>query len=147
MLTSAARRRVFGEYQSTEPSRFLDEIPAELVERIAPAFALALPGQVLARALRVPDQPVRPRRQGPAPVQGRRRRRTGTKTRISPRRRMRAGMRVRHAQFGVGTVIAVEEHNDDLKITVRFNIVGRQEAAREVREARTGLINGWRDAT
>ena len=28
VLTSAARRRVFGEYQSTEPSRFIDEIPA-----------------------------------------------------------------------------------------------------------------------
>jgi DNA helicase-2/ATP-dependent DNA helicase PcrA len=33
-------------------------------------------------------------------------------------------MRVRHAQFGVGSVIAVEEHNDDLKITVRFVSVG-----------------------
>ena len=37
-LTSAARRRVFGEYQATEPSRFLDEVPAELVERITPAL-------------------------------------------------------------------------------------------------------------
>ena len=33
-------------------------------------------------------------------------------------------MRVRHAQFGVGTVTAVEEHNDDLKITVKFVSVG-----------------------
>jgi DNA helicase-2/ATP-dependent DNA helicase PcrA len=33
-LTSAARRRVFGEYQSTDPSRFLDEIPPELIQRI-----------------------------------------------------------------------------------------------------------------
>ena len=33
-------------------------------------------------------------------------------------------MRVRHAQFGVGSVIAVEQHNDDLKITVRFISVG-----------------------
>ena len=32
VLTSAARRRVFGDYQSTEPSRFLDEIPSELIE-------------------------------------------------------------------------------------------------------------------
>jgi len=39
VLTSASRRRVFGEYQSTEPSRFLDEIPAELIERIeVPSF-------------------------------------------------------------------------------------------------------------
>ena len=44
VLTSAARRRVFGEYQSTEPSRFLDEIPAELVERIAPAYASSYQG-------------------------------------------------------------------------------------------------------
>ncbi|MGE4067264.1 MAG: ATP-dependent helicase, partial [Vicinamibacterales bacterium] len=33
VLTSAGRRRVFGEYQSSEPSRFLDEIPPELVEQ------------------------------------------------------------------------------------------------------------------
>ena len=31
VLTSAARRRVFGEYQSTNPSRFIDEIPTELI--------------------------------------------------------------------------------------------------------------------
>ena len=37
---------------------------------------------------------------------------------------LRPGTRVRHAQFGVGSVIAVEEHTDDLKITVRFNTVG-----------------------
>ena len=30
VLTGAARRRVFGEYQRVEPSRFLDEVPAEL---------------------------------------------------------------------------------------------------------------------
>ena len=34
VLTSAARRRVFGEYQSTEPSRFIDEIPPELIEEV-----------------------------------------------------------------------------------------------------------------
>ena len=33
VLTSAARRRVFGEYQNTEPSRFIDEIPADLIEQ------------------------------------------------------------------------------------------------------------------
>ena len=39
VLTGAARRRVFGEYQSSEPSRFIDEVPAELVERVAPSFS------------------------------------------------------------------------------------------------------------
>ena len=39
---------------------------------------------------------------------------------------VRVGMRVRHAQFGVGTVLAVEEHTDDYKVTVRFNSVGQK---------------------
>jgi DNA helicase-2/ATP-dependent DNA helicase PcrA len=33
-------------------------------------------------------------------------------------------MRVRHAQFGVGTIVSVEEYNDDIKVTVRFNLGG-----------------------
>ena len=33
VLTSAGRRRVFGEYRASEPSRFLDEIPDHLVQR------------------------------------------------------------------------------------------------------------------
>src|SRR4051812_45095522 len=37
VLTGAARRRIFSEYQSSEPSRFIDEVPAELVERVAPS--------------------------------------------------------------------------------------------------------------
>src|SRR5215217_3103498 len=44
IITGAARRRVFGEYQATEPSRFLDEIPAELIDRIAPTFASSYQG-------------------------------------------------------------------------------------------------------
>jgi DNA helicase-2/ATP-dependent DNA helicase PcrA len=33
-------------------------------------------------------------------------------------------MRVRHEQFGIGTVVAVEAYNDDQKVTVRFNGAG-----------------------
>src|ERR1051325_1526848 len=39
VLTGAARRRIFGEYQSSEPSRFIDEVPSDLVERIVPSFS------------------------------------------------------------------------------------------------------------
>ena len=39
VLTGAARRRIFGEYQSSEPSRFIDEVPAELIEREAASFS------------------------------------------------------------------------------------------------------------
>src|SRR5436190_3810418 len=44
VLTGAARRRIFGEYQSSEPSRFIDEVPAELVERIVPSFSSGYQG-------------------------------------------------------------------------------------------------------
>ena len=37
VITSAARRRVFGEYQNTEASRFIEEIPLDLVEQDLPA--------------------------------------------------------------------------------------------------------------
>jgi DNA helicase-2/ATP-dependent DNA helicase PcrA len=37
---------------------------------------------------------------------------------------MKTGMRVRHQQFGVGTVVAIEDHGDDVKVTVRFAAVG-----------------------
>ena len=86
VLTSAARRRVFGEYQATQPSRFLDEIPAELVERIQPAYASSHQGGYGAQPLRVQDQPVR--RQGP-----RGRVRGGSRpTATSPRTRPAAGL-------------------------------------------------------
>ena len=38
VLTSAARRRVFGDYQSTQPSRFIEEIPPELMEEVPSSF-------------------------------------------------------------------------------------------------------------
>src|SRR5213593_1836235 len=39
VLTGAARRRVFGEYHASQPSRFIDEVPAALVDRITPAVS------------------------------------------------------------------------------------------------------------
>ncbi len=37
---------------------------------------------------------------------------------------VKTGMRVRHRQFGVGTVLDIEEQGDDFKFTVRFAAVG-----------------------
>ena len=83
--------------------------------------------------------PTRTAAKGRAARCARQSRPTPTRTRISRPATFGPGMRVRHAQFGVGNVIAVEEHNDDIKVTVRFNTVGREEAAREVRQAGTGV--------
>ena len=119
VLTGAARRRVFGEYQSSEPSRFIDEVPAELIDRLLPSYASAS-------------------RQGNFPHYEFRTNPYGGGRRVKEEQpayayededqtvgaSLRPGMRVRHAQFGTGTVISVEVLNDDTKLVVRFAAVG-----------------------
>ena len=120
VLTSAARRRVFGEYQSTQPSRFIDEIPAELVEEVPSTYVSSQSSFSQFRAT-------------PYPRGG------GYRGRVKEEEdysyadedqsvpsRLRPGVRVRHPQFGVGTVLSVEQLADDVKLLVRFNTVGQK---------------------
>ena len=118
VLTSAARRRVFGEYQSTEPSRFIDEIPADLVEQDYPAMS-----QPVRRGFGEGGWEYRPN------PYGRRRSRDHETKNFSYEEEdqtpgLRPGARVTHAQFGPGTVVSVEELDDDQKLVVRFSSVG-----------------------
>ena len=115
VLTSAARRRVFGEYQSTEPSRFLDEIPSDLVDVVEPALA----GPRYAQQTRYRRGSWRGRRQAedldavdPPPFA------YEDEDQSAPD--IRPGMRVRHATFGIGTVVTIEPLQGDIKLTVRF---------------------------
>jgi hypothetical protein len=39
---------------------------------------------------------------------------------------LQPGMRVRHPQFGVGSIVSVEALTDDTKLVVRFAAVGRK---------------------
>jgi len=119
ILTGAARRRIFGDYQSTDPSRFLDEIPAELIQRIEPPVAPSWNtpryetrnpyarrfGKTRSREAEPPFPAYEDEDQSSA---------SG----------LRVGLRVRHKQFGVGTVVAVDEQGDDTRVTVKFNAVG-----------------------
>jgi DNA helicase-2/ATP-dependent DNA helicase PcrA len=115
ILTGAARRRVFGDYQPTVPSRFLDEIPPQLM--LATDRSAAAPRTTHAYALRNPYGRRPPRtREEPPPYAYENEDQSATG--------LRTGMRVRHQQFGVGTVLNVEEQGDDLKLTVRFNASG-----------------------
>ena len=123
VLTGAARRRVFGEYQSSEPSRFIDEVPSELVDRIQPSFH-ASPYQG--------NFPHYEFRTNPYGRGGRGRFKEAERTSAyededqSTGLALRPGMRVRHPQFGVGSVISVEPLDDDTKLVVRFTDVGRK---------------------
>jgi DNA helicase-2/ATP-dependent DNA helicase PcrA len=126
VLTGAARRRVFGEYKASNPSRFIDEIPAELIERLAPSFSSSSYQGNFAHY----DFKTNP--------YGRGGRRGGDRVREtaptytyededqSTGLLLKLGMEVRHPQFGVGTVLSIEALNDDTKLVVRFNTVGRK---------------------
>ncbi len=123
VLTSAARRRVFGEYQATDPSRFIDEIPAELIERITPTYSSSYQNSFNHGHYAFRTNPYGRKGRGSGSV-----REAASTYKYEDEDQsgssVRSGMRVKHAQFGVGTVVSVEEYNDDLKITVRFNLVG-----------------------
>ena len=122
VLTSAARRRVFGEYKASEPSRFLGEIPAQLLDPVEPVFSTPAPA---------------PTRFGRA-FGGRRGRAPGAGEQIQPDYgyayededqsviSVAPGTRVRHPTFGVGTILSVEPLTDDMKLTVSFNDIGRK---------------------
>jgi DNA helicase-2/ATP-dependent DNA helicase PcrA len=124
VLTGAARRRVFGEYQSMEPSRFLDEVPPRLVERIEPVFQASSYqssfGGGFGRSNSYGRSPSTYHRPGRASA-------------IEPAYSyededqsallgLKLGAKVRHPQFGVGTILSVEELTDDVKLVVRFGV-------------------------
>jgi len=122
VLTSAARRRVFGDYQGTQPSRFLDEIPADLVEQEFSTYSspYAAPrggweyranpyGRSGSRTPKVREDEFEYAQHDP-----------------SSHATLRPGRKVRHGQFGVGTVVSVEELDDDMKLVVKFASVGQK---------------------
>jgi DNA helicase-2/ATP-dependent DNA helicase PcrA len=126
LLTSAARRRVFGEYQGTEPSRFLNEVPKELV--------LETPSFTRARSFGTTTYGGRPA-YGSAPNPYGRRPQPRTEIAAPAYKyededqsgdglRPKPGQKVRHPQFGVGTVREVDGKGDEMKLTVHFATVG-----------------------
>jgi DNA helicase-2/ATP-dependent DNA helicase PcrA len=121
VLTGAARRRIFGEYQSSEPSRFIDEVPPQLLERVAPTYSSsAYQGNFPHYEFRTNPYGRGRRVKEEAPTYA------YEDEDQSPGGSLRPGMRVKHAQFGTGTVISVEQLDDDTKVVVRFNAVGQK---------------------
>jgi DNA helicase-2/ATP-dependent DNA helicase PcrA len=119
-LTGAARRRVFGEYRAAEPSRFIDEVPSELVDATELAAASRWDRSLPFHERRVPFRGPRGpqvREEGPRYVYD-------DEAHVTPP--LGPGLRVRHPTFGVGTVLSVEELDDDVKVTVRFVDIGQK---------------------
>ncbi|MFZ0909006.1 MAG: UvrD-helicase domain-containing protein [Candidatus Acidiferrales bacterium] len=114
-LSRALFRRNYGEerLRSSAPSRFLREIPGELIETLAGSLAEA--GET--------------RRYEPDPDYYQSRPKTayggrsiGGRAAGSGRSKSHPliGTRVRHSVFGMGTIISVEEEDDDRMLTVSF---------------------------
>ncbi|HET9063918.1 MAG TPA: 3'-5' exonuclease, partial [Candidatus Binatia bacterium] len=104
-LIRAVRRHVFGATQFNFASRFLEELPADLLEYESPKprFPRALDSEVESRAHDLPTM------REPAEVAG------GTYS---------VGMKVVHPMFGVGTVKKCDTSGDDEKVVVQFQRAG-----------------------
>jgi DNA helicase-2/ATP-dependent DNA helicase PcrA len=100
ILLRAFRRRSRGVSSLTDPSRFLDDLPADLIE-----------GDLI--GMRTAAQAVYARE---TTWQGR--------AKVPVEARFQAGMRVTHPQFGEGVVLETQMEFDDEEVTVNFEGAG-----------------------
>ena len=91
-ITYAEQRRLYGVDQYGQPSRFISELPADLIEEIRPRLQVSRP--VFVRRPASLDEP--------------------------PSHSMRMGSRVRHAKFGDGVVLNFEGAGPQARIQVNF---------------------------
>jgi DNA helicase-2/ATP-dependent DNA helicase PcrA len=96
-LTYAEQRRMHGVDSYGAPSRFIAEIPAELVEEVRPRVQVSRPTYTPSRAGRFMDD---------APGS------------------LRLGQRVRHQKFGDGVVLNVEGQGSNARVQVNFERQG-----------------------
>jgi DNA helicase-2/ATP-dependent DNA helicase PcrA len=98
VLTHTHRRRVFGNDQYNLPSRFLDDLPEELLHRVESSEPEPdhwdTPGDTVWPARKEADNPYR------------------------------VGTKVRHPIFGLGTVKNCEGTTENRKVTIAFQTAG-----------------------
>ena len=91
-ITYAEQRRLYGVDQYGQPSRFIGELPSDLIEEIRPRLQVSRPVFV----------------------------KRGAALEDSPGHGMRMGSRVRHAKFGDGVVLNFEGNGPQARIQVNF---------------------------
>lgn len=109
-LVNAQQRHLFGRTQENLPSRFLAEIPAEVLQR--DDVSAAPVGH---------DEPVVDYSYAQLPAYGSRAPRLVRPHPAATGDSFVVGQRVRHREFGSGTIRAVEGNGDRTKLTVRFD--------------------------
>jgi DNA helicase-2/ATP-dependent DNA helicase PcrA len=107
-LTYAEQRRMHGMDSYGAPSRFLAEVPAELLEEVRPRVQVSRPAYVpTQRSPSMPAMPARnPKFMDDAPGS------------------LRLGQRVRHQKFGDGVVLNLEGQGSNGRVQVNFERQG-----------------------
>ena len=101
-LTYAEQRRLHGVDQFGMPSRFIAEVPAELVEEVRPRVQVSRPVyQGRGKPSAVYEEP-------------------------SSASGMRLGQRVRHGRFGEGVILRLDGHGQGAQVEVNFERLGRK---------------------
>jgi DNA helicase-2/ATP-dependent DNA helicase PcrA len=95
-ITYAEQRRLYGVDQYGQPSRFIQELPPELLDEIRPRLQVSRPA-FIKRSATLDETP------GPS---------------------MRLGSRVRHSKFGDGVVLNFEGNGPQARIQVNFESQG-----------------------
>jgi DNA helicase-2/ATP-dependent DNA helicase PcrA len=128
VLAWARTRRSFAReaYEPTRPSRFLKEVPPQLVEPLSSTMVGTKPRTMWENAVNSvagAERFLKERGRAPrATARG-----TGLKLGAPPRTsgRWKLGSRVRHPKFGLGTVLDCEGDGEDTKLTVSFPGYGK----------------------
>jgi DNA helicase-2/ATP-dependent DNA helicase PcrA len=131
-LTRAVYRRIFGNEQQLRaslPSRFLTEIPTELVDTVRGSIAeigesrryepdpeYSYSSEEFLRRVRGGKQPATPAPRRPATPSSFGRPALKRSADANPM----LGRRVRHATYGVGTIVGVEGDDEDRRVSVSF---------------------------
>lgn len=128
MMTWARERRSFAReaFEGTRPSRFLREVPAELVEPLSAAMFGTKPRTSWENAVNSvgsAERFLRERGREPRKLAG-----GGLRLGAPPRGsgRWKLGAQVRHPKFGLGTILNCEGEGEDAKLTVSFPGYGQK---------------------
>jgi DNA helicase-2/ATP-dependent DNA helicase PcrA len=122
-LSWARQRRSFAResFDETKPSRFLREIPQELLEPLSFAGLGLKPRTNWDNAVNSVSSVERFLRE-----RGVRGTPTGSGVHSTAHSRWRIGSKVRHAKFGVGTILGAEGEGENTKLTVSFPDYGQK---------------------
>ena len=119
-LSHAETRYRWGNFTITEPSRFLDEIDSNLIDKPVPHFSAPRSDSSSSTKFNQEKPVLRKRNLKPVAQK------TSQSSEPSNSEELQIGMNVEHVKFGSGKIISLEGNGPNKKATVHFNSVGNK---------------------